>query len=153
MNRLTRYAFGLCAAVFLASCEGRQLSVQEPLAENNDFLNDDFKLAEAVVKAKPYFFRYSRDPFMPLENKGGGKPNASAGRALDTRDTAEVFLHGIISSGGVAFAVLENGGKTKLYRARETVGAYTVEAVEAKGVILKQGSNQLELKVGGQLKK
>ncbi len=124
---------------------------QKGAAEELSLDVTDVKLAESIMMAAPYVFSYERDPFKPLAEVTNTDSAVSYVQPVLTEDAPS--LHGIISSGGVNRALLQVKGKTKLYKAQEMAGAYLIESIDAKKVILKLGNNQLELKVGGDGKK
>jgi len=124
---------------------------QKVMADEKSVDVTDVKLAESIMMASPYSFSYERDPFKPISLVVQAEPALPQANVILSEDIPR--LHGIISSGGITRALLQIRDKTKLYNAREMVGKYRIESIDAKKVILKLDNSQLELKVGGDEKK
>ena len=81
----------------------------------------------------------------------GGPPAETAKRqkTADRRPARGIVLKGIIVEGGQRIAFLRRGASVKLLRAREgeRAGPWIVEKIEAKTVVLRNGSVRKKLKL------
>ena len=102
-------------------------------------------LAEAILLPQPSPINISRDPFMPLTDKGF-LLNSEEIKQLGEGD---IHIVGILQTEDKSAALLEFKGETGLFREGDTLGNYTLRKIGPQGVVLESDGKEITLETGG----
>jgi len=106
------------------------------------------ELAHEILRPKPYKFKTTRDPFRPVIER---KHFSSQGLPVDEpEEMLEAKVIGIVLLGEAHTALIETASGVKVFKRGDMIDSYVIDKIEGKIVVLKKGSNEVVLKVGGE---